>query len=237
MKSSELKEVIENQILNISNDKWNVEVSYSKINPENRKLEVEKVIELQNEYKTNSIFISFQKNNSDTHKNVEINGLDGGIYLYKSTRKEKSQTVKLTENNLIMSLGFSLLSLNLDEAELEWIIRPDFNEIFGFLGLENDLLLRGESQIHRIDKNGNIKWSFSGRDIWVNLVGKNELDIEENKIRLFDFESNEYLLNFDGELLEDKPRIIKTKKPTFFKNPKRWFYQKVWEKMTENGNK
>lgn len=237
MESSELKEIIENQNLNISNEIWNVEISYSKINAENEKTEIEKVIELQNEYKSGSIFISIQKNNSEILKNVEINGLDGGFFLYKSTQNEKSQTAKLTENNLIMSLGFSLLSLNLNEVELDWIIRPDFNEIFGFLDLENDLLLRGESQIHRIDKNGNIKWSFSGRDIWVNLEGKNELDIDENKIRLFDFESNEYLLNFNGELLEDKPRIIKTKKPTFLKNPKRWFYQKVWEKITENGNK
>jgi hypothetical protein len=46
-----------------------------------------------------------------------------------------------------------------------------------------------------------------------------------------------YLLNFEGEELAYNPKIIKTKKPTFFKNPKRWFYQKVWEKMTENGNK
>lgn len=217
MKSSELKELIENQILNISNDKWNVEVSYSKINPENRKLEVEKVIELQNEYKTNSIFISFQKNNSEIHKNVEIKGLDGGFYLYKSTRNEKSQTVKLTENNIIMSLGFSLLSLNLNELKLDWIIRPDINEIFGFLDLNDDILLRGESQIHRIDKKGNVKWSFGGNDIWVNLEGKNELNIEENTIRLFDFESNEYLLNFNGVELEYKPKITRTKKPNIFK--------------------
>lgn len=226
MKSSELKQVIENQILNISNDKWNVEVSYFKINPENRKLEVEKVIELQNEYKTNSIFISFQKNNSEIHKNVEINGLDGGFYLYKSTRNEKSQTVKLTENNLIMSLGFSLLSLNLNELKLDWIIRPDINEIFGFLDLKDDLLLRGESQIHRIDKKGNIKWSFGGNDIWVNLDGKNELNIEENTIRLFDFESNEYLLNFDGVELEYKPKITRTTKPNIFKFLKDGFIKK-----------
>ena len=78
-----------------------------------------------------------------------------------------------------------------------------------------------------------MKWSFGGRDIWVNLEGKSEVNIEENKIRLFDFESNEYLLNFDGVLLEDMPRIIKTRKPTFFSNPKRWFYQKMWERMTK----
>lgn len=227
MESSELLEFFENQNLNISNEIWNVEVSYCKINSENKKSEINKVIELQNEYKSNSLFVNIQKRDSEIYKNLEINGLDGGFYLHKSTENDKSQSIKLNENNLIMSLGFTILSLNLNEIEIDWILRPDIAELFEFYDLENDILLRGEHQIFRIDKNGNIKWEYGGRDIWVNLEGKSEVNIEENKIRLFDFESNEYLLNFDGELLEDKPRIIKTKKLSFFTNPRRWFNQKV----------
>ncbi|KGO84616.1 hypothetical protein [Flavobacterium suncheonense] len=233
MESSELLEFFENQNLNISNEIWSIEISYSKINSENKKSEIEKVIELQNEYKSNSLFVYVQKKNSEIHKSIEINGLDGGFYLHKSTENDKSQSVKLNENNLIMSLGFTILSLNLNEIEIDWILRPDIAELFEFYDLENDILLRGEHRIFRIDKNGNIKWEFGGRDIWVNLEGKREINIEGNEIRLFDFESNEYLINFNGELLEDKPRIIKTKKPTLFTNPKRWFYQKVWEHMTK----
>ena len=237
MESSELLEFFENQNLNISNEFWNVEISYSKINFESKKIEIEKVIEFQNEYQSESIFVSIQKKNTKTYKNIELNGLDGGLYLHKSTENDKSQTVKLNESNLIMSLGFTILSLNLKEIEIDWILRPDISELFEFYDLEDDILLRGEHRIFRIDKNGNIKWEFGGRDIWVNLEGKSEVNIEDNKIRLFDFESNEYLLNFNGKELTFNLRIIKTKKPTFFKNPKRWFYQKVWEKMTENGNK
>ena len=36
-------------------------------------------------------------------KNIEINGLDGGFYLHKSTENDKSQSIKLNENNLITS--------------------------------------------------------------------------------------------------------------------------------------
>lgn len=234
MESSELLEFFENQNLNISNEIWKVEISYSKTNSDNKKFDIKKVIELQNEYKSNSLFVNIQKRDSEIYKNLEINGLDGGFYLHKSTENDKSQSIKLNENNLIMSLGFTILSLNLNEIEIDWILRPDIAELFEFYDLENDILLRGEHRIFRIDKSGNIKWEYGGRDIWVNLEGKREVNIEENKIKLFDFESNEYLLSFDGELLEDKPRIIKTKKPTFFTNPRRWFNQKVWEHMTKN---
>lgn len=233
MKTSELIEFFENQNLNITNEFWNVEISTSKINFESKKVEIYKVIEFQNEYKSNSIFISIQKKDFNTYRNIELNGLDGSFYLHKSTENDNSQSVKLNENNLIMSLGFTILSLNLKKLEIDWILRPDISELFEFYDLEEDILLRGEFRIFRIEKNGNIKWEFGGRDIWVNLEEKKEVSIIENTIRLFDFESNEYLLNFDGELVEDKPKITKTKKPTFFKNSKRWFYHKVLEKMIE----
>ncbi|NJM80874.1 MAG: hypothetical protein HC854_16960 [Flavobacterium sp.] len=61
MESSELSDFFENQNLNISNEFWTVEISYSKINFESKKIEIEKVIEFQNEYQSDSIFVSIQK--------------------------------------------------------------------------------------------------------------------------------------------------------------------------------
>ncbi|OGS69127.1 MAG: hypothetical protein A3G95_02720 [Flavobacteria bacterium RIFCSPLOWO2_12_FULL_31_7] len=75
-------------------------------------------------------------------------------------------------------------------------------------------------EITRFTKNGEIVWSFGGRDIWVNTKGKTELSIENGKIRLFDFESNEYILSFNGELLEENLNIIQ-------KETKKWW--KIFE--------
>ena len=93
--------------------------------------------------------------------------------------------------------------------ELQWSREFDFATVFEFYKIENDFITRGELEIKRITKSGEIVWSFGGRDIWVNTKGKTELSIENNKIRLFDFESNEYVLNFDGELIEDYPNVIR----------------------------
>ena len=91
MEYSEIKELIENQGLNISNQNWNVEISYSKVNPERKRCEIEKIIQLQNEYKTNSVFIYIQKNKSDSIKSIELNGIDGAFFLdRKSTRLNSS---------------------------------------------------------------------------------------------------------------------------------------------------
>ena len=76
---------------------------------------------------------------------------------------------------------------------------------------ENDILIHGELEIFRITKEGDLIWSFGGRDIWINTQGKAEFSIENNVIRLFDFESNEYVIDFNGNQIEDNPRIIQKK--------------------------
>lgn len=100
----------------------------------------------------------------------------------------------------------------LEIPTLKLIWQKEFDEVtnFCFYKLGDDFLIHGELEIFRITKEGEIIWSFGGRDIWFNPIGHNELTIEENKIRLFDFESNEYILDFEGKELEFNPRIIET---------------------------
>ena len=138
---------------------------------------------------------------------VLIRGIDGGLYLHSAEENENSYSVKLIENEIIFSLGFTFFCFDIIEQKIKWKIRPDIAEVFEFYDLQDDFLVRGELAIHRIDKNGKIKWSYGGRDIWVNIEGKREVQIIDNKIYLTDFENNEYVINFDGQTLEDKPKI------------------------------
>lgn len=98
--------------------------------------------------------------------------------------------------------------LEIPSLELIWQKEFDSFTNFYIYKLEEDFIVHGELEIFRITKEGEIIWSFGGRDIWVNIEGKTELIIEKNAIRLFDFESNEYLIDFDGKQIEDNPRII-----------------------------
>ncbi len=77
--------------------------------------------------------------------------------------------------------------------------------------VEEDFIIYGELEIFRITKNGEIIWRFGGRDIWVSVDEKKPFNIESDKIRLFDFESNEYVIDFNGNQIEDNPRIIQKK--------------------------
>ncbi len=203
----------------ISDGKWKIDLSYESSSGKSKKNEYLKDIK-QIPVVENGEFYSAIKmdvtDKNDLIKSCLLTGIDGAFILYpKSKNENEGQSIIIKDDTIILSLGFTLISINLNNLSINWKIRPDMAEIFEFYDLEKDLLLRGEIGIHRIDLNGNIKWTFSARDIWVNMDGKEEVKIEDKGIRLFDFESNEYLINFDGEVLEDisiKEKNIKTRK-------------------------
>lgn len=200
------------QELKLSNENWKVEIFFERGNSESEEfVSYDKTIELSELGVWTSNLLVRTTNKNQIIKSCLISGLDGGIYLHTSNDKEKSYSVKLTDNSLIFSLGFTFFAYDIDKQEIKWSIRPDMAEIFEFYDLEEDFLVRGELAIHRIDKDGQIKWSYGGRDIWVNIEGKTEVVIDSNKIILTDFNNDEYIIDFNGKTLEDKPYVRITK--------------------------
>ena len=201
----------------ISNENWKVDLSYESSDAKNKKIDLNEnipIIQIANEdfYSVIRIDLTDKKGSIES---CILSGIDGAFILYpKSKGENEYQSVLINNDNLILSLGFTLISIDLKTLNINWKIRPDVAEIFEFYELEDDILLRGELGIHRIDFKGNIKWTFSARDIWVNTDGKKEVKIEENAIRLFDWESNEYLIDFNGELIENKPFRVNKKTQT-----------------------
>lgn len=114
----------------------------------------------------------------------------------------------LEDDKLWILSQYKVYCLNIPYLELLWQKEFDLHANISIYKLEEDILIHGELEIFRITKEGNIIWSFGGRDIWVNIEGKMELSFENNTIQLFDFVSNEYILDFNENQIEDNPRII-----------------------------
>ena len=125
----------------------------------------------------------------------------GGFYLLAKDERG-AQSIKLEEDYLYLSLETEFICINLLEFNIHWNVEPDRTAVFEFYDIDNDFLLRGESEIHRISKNGDIVWSFGGKDIFVNMDGKDEVRIMDNFILLTDFDNNNYQIDFNGKLIE-----------------------------------
>ena len=71
--------------------------------------------------------------------------------------------------------------------------------------LDNILLRLGKNslfKIIRLDKNFNCVWTFSGIDIFTTLDNTSAFVIDDDRIKLRDFQNNYYEINFDGKLIK-----------------------------------
>lgn len=123
---------------------------------------------------------------------------------------EKSFIIE--EDKIWICVCNKVYCLEIPSLELIWRKEIDFLTNFSIHKLQDDFIVHGELEIKRITKNGETIWSFGGRDIWVNPEGKTEFNIENNQIHLFDFESNEYILDFNGQTILDNPKPSSEKK-------------------------
>ena len=68
---------------------------------------------------------------------------------------------------------------------------------------KDDMIIYGETQIFRIDKDLNVKWSFSGRDAFDLLSREPQFKWKEDRICIRDYSGNRYEIDYDGNLISE----------------------------------
>ena len=144
----------------------------------------------------------------------EIRIAENGIEKCSALLLESGGATRISENSfqikndrIYICCSDQIYSLNLTDLSANWRNQYDVGTCLGIYEFDEDFIVHGEIQVSRIDKNGETKWGFSGRDIFVNPDGKTEFKIIENRIELVDWEGYKYVLNADGKILTE----IKTK--------------------------
>ena len=64
-------------------------------------------------------------------------------------------------------------------------------------------LVYGESVIATYDSELNQIWNFSGKDIFATISDKTAFTIENDSIKLYDFEDNFYELDYNGNVIRE----------------------------------
>ena len=104
----------------------------------------------------------------------------------------------VTTKVLFICCGDHVYCLSIPDLELKWRKRLDPATCFGIYHFHDDLIVHGELQISRVDLNGNQKWAFGARDIFVTEDGSDAFDIKKHKIYLRDWEGHHYILDEYG---------------------------------------
>lgn len=102
---------------------------------------------------------------------------------------------------LLVCCADNIFCLSLPDLNLKWNTQADHATCFQIYSFEEDYIVHGELTISRLDKNGNIKWQFSGSDIFVTLNGDEAFTLNTDYIALTDFNNVKYKIDFNGEIL------------------------------------
>lgn len=107
----------------------------------------------------------------------------------------------ILEDDILMILQDDMITrINITEASITRNIMLDcLGCNFAIYKVKKGYIIYGEMEIMMLDFDCNKQWSFSGRDIFVSVSGKEPFTICENSICLYDFEDNYYEIDFDGK--------------------------------------
>lgn len=73
---------------------------------------------------------------------------------------------------------------------------------FGIYKVDTGYIIHGEIEITKWDFNFNKIWSFSGRDIFASVTGKQSMTLLKDRICLYDFYDDYYEIDYDGKLIK-----------------------------------
>ena len=108
-------------------------------------------------------------------------------------------SVLVTNDLILICCCDKVYSLSIPGLEINWKRRLDPATCFSIYPFKGDFIVHGELQITRIGIEGNEKWRFGARDIFVTPDGKDSIKFTTDKIELRDWEGYEYVLNEHGQ--------------------------------------
>lgn len=148
------------------------------------------------EYPTSKHGVSIIQNGEIVNKCLIVGS--GG-----STTIHENSSVRY-KNQLLICCCNSVFCISLPNLELEWVKVFDSATCFQIFELNDSFIIHGETQVSKIDSNGNLKWKFGGEDIFVSIDNEVEFKILEDGIILCDFANTFYKIDFDGKLIWSK---------------------------------
>lgn len=147
-----------------------------------------------NNYPTSNHGIKIYQNDS-LISNCIILGFGGATTIHDNS-------FVIDGDNLIICCSNAVFSIQLVDLKLNWFNTFDIATCFQIFKIHEDYVIHGELEITMIDKNGNIKWTFGGEDIFVSIDNVEEFKIIENTIILTDFSKTQYILDFKGNQIK-----------------------------------
>ena len=184
--------------MNLFNDKWEITISEIQYDPESADniISPDSLIVICNDY-SKSLLLSVK----DLIRTIEKN-----IVLTVSFYTPNSDFAFIDGDSLFLFLNDAAIIYNLKTGEVEKRVNLHLTgTLFSVYTYLDDFILYCETDIIRMNRNLDLLWDFSARDIFVRYHGDEPaFEMYPDRIRLYDFSDCSYEIDYDGKILKNK---------------------------------
>ncbi len=181
-------------MIELFNDKWQVKISQCSYDPDSADniVKPDNYIKLCDDYSKELLLDIFDN----------FHAIEKTIVLKVSHHTPHYDFAFIIGDELFLFLNDLACVLDLNTAD---VVRKanigTLGVLFAAYRYQDDFILYGEMEIMRIAQDLNVKWTFSGKDIFVRYQGEEPaFEMCEDRIRLYDFLDNFYEVDYDGNL-------------------------------------
>ncbi|OSZ82338.1 hypothetical protein CAP35_03460 [Chitinophagaceae bacterium IBVUCB1] len=135
-------------------------------------------------------------NDGNSVSRILVEGFAGATGIY-------DDNILIDDSYLLLCVSDCVYRLRLPNLELDWKRKCDVATCFTISKFKEDYLIHGELQIVRLSKQGDIKWVFSARDIFVLPNRESQLLIDNDVISIKDWQGYIYYLDENGKVLKE----------------------------------
>ena len=138
------------------------------------------------------------------------------VYLYKTEEEIKSivltgggsvsslweKSALLDGDRLLITCGNEVYCLLLPTIKVCWHTQVDMATCFAIVPYQDAYITHGEVEISRLNRQGEILWQFSGKDIFVSPTERiPSFTLTSKGIELIDFNYESYLIDYQGKII------------------------------------
>jgi hypothetical protein len=144
------------------------------------------------EYQPTSRHGIFLKKNDEVIKSAILLGASGATGIHKNS-------AIIVDDCILICVSNCLFSISLPDLVLNWIKEDvDMATCFQIFDTDHGIIVHGELAISKITSKGDFIWMFGGKDIFVTSESGNEIELEENYIKLTDWNGDKYMIDYNG---------------------------------------
>ena len=108
----------------------------------------------------------------------------------------------LDGDRLLITCGNEVYCLLLPTIKVCWHTQVDMATCFEIVPYQDDYITHGEVEISRLNRQGEILWQFSGKDIFVSPTERTpSFTLTPKGIELIDFNYESYLIDYQGKII------------------------------------